>query len=93
MRTLKVLTLKKVANGRPEDDMGLENISQSPAHKPTNMARSFQTAESALRDAGFFVPAIRPPTVPSDTARLRITISAAHTHEQIDQLVTALGKL
>jgi len=44
-----------------------------------------------LREVGFFVPAIRPPTVPEGTARLRITLSAAHTGEQIERLVEALA--
>ncbi|OIQ00330.1 MAG: 8-amino-7-oxononanoate synthase [Zetaproteobacteria bacterium CG2_30_46_52] len=43
-----------------------------------------------LRDSGFFVPAIRPPTVPEGTARLRITLSAQHTKTDIDGLVQAL---
>jgi len=47
----------------------------------------------ALRRNGFFVPAIRPPTVPQGTARLRITLSAAHTAEQVEGLCTALGEI
>lgn len=53
---------------------------------------ALQAADN-LRETGFFVPAIRPPTVPENTARLRITISAAHTHEQIDQLIARLATL
>ena len=43
-----------------------------------------------LADRGFFVPAIRYPTVPKDTARLRVTISARHTTKQISALCEQL---
>ncbi len=46
-----------------------------------------------LYQKNIWVPAIRPPTVPADTARLRITFSASHNIEQIDQLIQALMEI
>lgn len=44
-----------------------------------------------LEASGMLVPAIRPPTVPPGSARLRISLRADHTDEQIDRLVAAIG--
>jgi 8-amino-7-oxononanoate synthase len=46
-----------------------------------------------LCDAGFWVSAIRPPTVPQGKSRLRITLTALHTEKQIDALVDALSQI
>jgi len=48
---------------------------------------------NALFERGLWVPAIRPPTVPKSTARLRVSLTAAHTREQVAQLVNALREL
>jgi 8-amino-7-oxononanoate synthase len=50
-------------------------------------------AAQVLAEKGFFVPAIRFPTVARDAARLRVTISAKHTPKQIDALCSALRPL
>jgi 8-amino-7-oxononanoate synthase len=53
-------------------------------------ATALRVAADLLR-RGFHVQPIRPPTVPDGTARLRITVSAAHTHDQLDAFADALS--
>jgi 8-amino-7-oxononanoate synthase len=50
-------------------------------------------ASEALRARGLWIPAIRPPTVPAGTSRLRITLSAAHSESDVDRLLEALAAL
>jgi 8-amino-7-oxononanoate synthase len=50
-------------------------------------------SSAALLDRGLWVPAIRPPTVPPGTSRLRVTLSATHTDEQVDRLVAGLAEV
>lgn len=47
----------------------------------------------ALKARGLFVPAIRPPTVPAHSARLRITLSATHSAEMVQRLTDAIQEL
>jgi 8-amino-7-oxononanoate synthase len=46
-----------------------------------------------LREQGFLITAIRPPTVPDGQARLRVTLSAAHEESDVDALLAALEKV
>jgi 8-amino-7-oxononanoate synthase len=51
------------------------------------------TASTRLRERGFFVPAIRPPSVPEGRSLLRISLTYLHSEEQIDGLVAALAEV
>jgi 8-amino-7-oxononanoate synthase len=53
-------------------------------------AKRALTISKALESKGFLVTAIRPPTVPAGTSRLRVTLSAAHEESQVDALIAAL---
>jgi 8-amino-7-oxononanoate synthase len=46
-----------------------------------------------LRDRGYFARAIRPPTVPTGTSRVRVTLTAGHTEEQVDGFLAALAEV
>lgn len=50
-------------------------------------------AAAALLERGLWVPAIRPPTVPAGTARLRVTLSADHRPEDVDALAEAMSEV
>lgn len=71
---------------------------QSPLQSPIVPVLIGDEAETMrisaqLSEAGYFVQGIRPPTVPSGTARLRITLTAAHTPAQMDGLAATLERL
>jgi len=51
------------------------------------------SASQALAERGFLVTAIRPPTVPEGTSRLRFTFSATHTEENINRLIAAVREI
>ncbi|MFT3990250.1 MAG: 8-amino-7-oxononanoate synthase [Luteolibacter sp.] len=69
----------------------LENSKLTPIH-PVILGsnESALQASADLEARGLLVPAIRFPTVPRGTARLRISVSAAHTPEAMNQLISAL---
>ncbi|MGR8951093.1 MAG: 8-amino-7-oxononanoate synthase [Gammaproteobacteria bacterium] len=69
-----------------------------PSHSPIQPiligdSRKATAFSEALLDAGLLVSAIRPPTVPQGSARLRVTFSAAHEEAQVDRLLNELDRL
>ena len=74
--------------------LGLELMNSSTPIQPVLVGSAKKAIEmsQSLADQGIMVTAIRPPTVPRGTSRLRITLSAAHTHEHVERLLEALGK-
>ncbi|HVY23415.1 MAG TPA: 8-amino-7-oxononanoate synthase [Steroidobacteraceae bacterium] len=75
--------------------LGLKLLDSSTAIQPLMIGNEADAlaASAALLEQGFLVAAIRPPTVPQGTARLRITLSAAHSEVNIDRLLEALSQL
>jgi 8-amino-7-oxononanoate synthase len=70
-------------------------LTQSPtAIQPLVVGSAEKALElsARLRTEGFLVPAIRPPTVPEGTSRLRISLSAAHEREDVESLAAALAR-
>jgi 8-amino-7-oxononanoate synthase len=72
--------------------LGLELMVSTSPIQPIIIGDSRRAVDvsTALLNAGFLVSAIRPPTVPQGSARLRVTFSALHEEHQIDQLLDAL---
>lgn len=56
-------------------------------------AEAALAATTFLKNKGLFIPAIRPPTVPPNTARLRISLMSTHTDTHLEQLLTAMRAL
>lgn len=75
--------------------LGLELMPSDTAIQPILLGSNQATIEASqqLEKQGLLVTAIRPPTVPQNTARLRITLSAAHTEQDVEKLLEGLSKL
>ncbi|HCP56193.1 MULTISPECIES: 8-amino-7-oxononanoate synthase [Pseudomonas] len=74
-------------------NIGLELMQSTTPIQPIVIGDSDRAMRFSqlLRDRGILVTAIRPPTVPAGSARLRVTLSAAHSVEQLDVLLEALA--
>lgn len=75
--------------------LGLALIPSSTAIQPILIGENSEALaiSQQLEKMGILITAIRPPTVPINTARLRITLSAAHTQQQVEFLLTALNQV
>jgi 8-amino-7-oxononanoate synthase len=74
---------------------GFDTLNSTTQIVPVVIGSDHQTLLTAqrLEERGFVVGAIRPPTVPDGSARLRISLSAAHSEEDVDGLLTALQEI
>lgn len=80
---------------RGAEQLGLTLMASSSAIQPVLIGDSQIAVDIsiALLNAGFLVSAIRPPTVPQGSARLRVTFSALHERQHVDRLLDALAKI
>ena len=76
-------------------ELGLNLVDSKTAIQPVIIGSSKQalTLSEKLLEKNILITAIRPPTVPEGSARLRITFSATHTEEQVDKLLIVLGEI
>jgi 8-amino-7-oxononanoate synthase len=77
------------------DEMTFQNWEKTPSSTPIQPVilgsnASALAAAKLLDEAGYWIPAIRPPTVPVDSARLRITFSANHSVDDLRELIKTL---
>lgn len=74
--------------------LGLNLMDSHTPIQPILIGDTAKTVEisNSLKQQGVMVTAIRPPTVPNGTARLRVTFSANHTEQQVDKLLDALER-
>ena len=89
---LKMLVERFQAGAR---QLGLSLMSSESAIQPIVLGSSQKAMQASryLLQQGLWVSAIRPPTVPQGSARLRITFSALHEEQHVDQLLNALENL
>lgn len=75
------------------EQLGITLMPSSSAIQPILIGDSQRAVDisNALLAAGFLVSAIRPPTVPQGSARLRVTFSALHEEQHVDRLLDALA--
>ena len=85
----------RVAQFKRDLPPGIELMPSDTPIQPVLVGDSAEAVDWSARlvDSGLWVPAIRPPTVPKGAARLRVTISAAHTPSHITSLTNALTDL
>ncbi|MEM8662171.1 MAG: aminotransferase class I/II-fold pyridoxal phosphate-dependent enzyme, partial [Pseudomonadota bacterium] len=78
---------------RGAKELGLPLMNSQSAIQPLLLgdASKALALSGELRSRGILISAIRPPTVPAGTSRLRITLSAAHSEEQVDILLEQLA--
>ena len=76
-------------------ELGLPLMAANSAIQPLLVGDAARAIELSrpLRDRGILISAIRPPTVPAGTSRLRITLSAAHSGAQVERLLATLAEV
>lgn len=83
--------IKRFRNGAAQQGLALMPSSTPIQPLVVGEAEQAIAVSNALLDKGFLITAIRPPTVPDGSARLRITLSAAHSEDHVDRLLEALA--